>query len=439
MSSEATGSSHTAREALSADLEFRGLIHQVTDPAVLGRLDHDSLTAYIGFDPTADSLHVGHLLQVLLLRRLQEAGHRPIALAGGGTGAIGDPGGKTEERPLLDPAELAANLAALRAQLGRLLDFDEDAGSARAVLLDNGDWLNGLGVIEFLRDVGKHFTVNHMIAKETVKTRLERPDQGISYTEFSYMLLQAYDFLRLFDTEGCRLQLGASDQWGNITLGIELIRRARRHEAYGLTTPLVLKADGTKFGKTESGTVWLDAARTSPYQLYQFFFRTEDSVVGAYLRYFTFLDHDTINELDAATATDPQQREAARVLARQVTTLVHGAPEAARAEAAAVALYSGTVASLDEHLLLEVCRETPTSTRSRVELDGGGLSLVDALGGAELAASKNQARTLVTQGGVYVNDTRITEADARLGRSDLLFGRYLVLRKGRDYHLVCFD
>ncbi|HUY22301.1 MAG TPA: tyrosine--tRNA ligase [Acidimicrobiales bacterium] len=424
---------------LSADLEFRGLIHQVTDPSVLERLDRGQVTAYIGFDPTADSLHVGSLLQVLMLRRLQEAGHRPIALAGGGTGLIGDPGGKSEERPLLSEDDLKANLAGMRAQLERFLDFDATAGPARALLLDNGEWLNRLGVIELLRDVGKHFTVNHMVAKESVRARLERPDQGISFTEFSYMLLQAYDFLHLFDTEGCRLQLGASDQWGNITMGIELVRKVRRAEVFGLTTPLVLKSDGTKFGKTETGTVWLDPRRTSPYQLYQFLLRSEDSVVGAYLRYFTFLDHDAIRSLDAATEAHPERRQAQRALAGAVCALVHGEAEAAQAEAAAQALYSGELASLDERMLLAVCAETPTSTRPRGALDGDGVALVDAVVEAGLARSKGQARTLVSQGGVYVNDRRVQDVDARVGRHDLLFDRLVVLRKGRDYHLVCFE
>ena len=425
--------------SLSADLAFRGLVHQVTDPSVPSRLDHGSMTGYIGFDPTADSLHVGHLLQILMLRRLQLAGHRPIALAGGGTGLIGDPGGKSEERPLLAEGELEGNLAGIRVQLEGLLDFTAAAGAARALLLDNGDWLKRLGVIELLRDVGKHFTVNQMVAKESVRARFERRDQGISFTEFSYMLLQAYDFLHLFDTEGCVLQLGASDQWGNITMGIELVRRVRRQEVFGLTTPLVLKSDGTKFGKTESGTVWLDARRTSPYQLYQFFLRSEDSVVGAYLRFFTFLDHDAIRALDDVTATRPAQREAQRTLARQVCALVHGEPEATRAEKASRALYAGQVASLDEDSLVSILTETPTSSRPGALLDGAGLALVDVVADTGLARSKSQARTLVSGGGVYVNDRREQDLEARIGRGDLLFDRFLVLRKGRDYHLVCFE
>jgi tyrosyl-tRNA synthetase len=428
-----------AMSSLRAELEFRGLIHQVTAPSLLEDIDHNHLTAYIGFDPTADSLHVGHLLQVLMLRRLQKHGHRPIAVAGGGTGLIGDPGGKSEERPLLAPDALEANLAGIRSQLERLLDFDVAAGDVRAVLLDNAQWLRDLKVLDFLRDVGKHFTVNQMVAKESVKARLERLEQGISFTEFSYMLLQAYDFLYLFDTKGCRLQLGASDQWGNITMGVDLVRRMRRTEVFGLTTPLLLKADGTKFGKTESGAVWLDPRRTSPYQLYQFFFRTEDAVVGTYLRYFTFLERQVMEVLDEATAVHPERREAQRVLAYNVCALVHGEAEATRARGASEALYSGALASLDESMLLDACAETPTSTQSRAALDDGGLELVDALVDAGLVASKSQARTVISQGGIYVNDHRRRDADARLRREDLVHGRYVVLRRGRDYHLVRFE
>ncbi|HTZ07426.1 MAG TPA: tyrosine--tRNA ligase [Acidimicrobiales bacterium] len=424
--------------SFSADLAFRGLVHQVTDQALLARLDGGGMTGYIGFDPTADSLHVGHLLQVLTLRRLQLAGHRPIALAGGGTGRIGDPGGKSEERPVLDEDALRANLAGIRAQLARLLDFDGGDGPA-AVLLDNGAWLDDLRLVDFLRDVGKHFSVNQMVTKESVRARLERPEQGISYTEFSYMLLQAYDFLHLYDAEGCELQLGASDQWGNITMGIELVRRRRGAEVYGLTTPLVLKADGTKFGKTESGTVWLDPARTTPYQLYQFLVRSDDAVVGTYLRYFTFLDHDAIAALDEATVTRPAERLAQRALAHEVCALVHGPDETARAETAARALYARSLASLDEATLGALTAEVPTSRRPRAELDGGGLAVVDVAVEAGLVRSKGEARRLVTQGGLYVNDLPVRSEDATVGRDDLRFARYLVLRKGRDYHLVCFE
>ncbi|HYA69232.1 MAG TPA: tyrosine--tRNA ligase, partial [Acidimicrobiales bacterium] len=410
--------------SLAADFAFRGLIHQVTDERLLGLLDAGQMTGYIGFDPTADSLHVGHLLQVCNLRRLQLAGHRPIALAGGGTGMIGDPGGRSEERQLLSDDELAANLVGVRSQLERFLDFD--AGSVSARLLDNGAWLRSARLIDFLRDVGKHFTVNQMVAKESVRARLERPDQGISFTEFSYMLLQAYDFLHLFDEVGCRLQLGASDQWGNITMGIELVRKLRRAEVYGLTTPLVLKADGTKFGKTETGTVWLDERRTSPFRLYQFFLRTEDADAGRYLRFFTFLDHDAIRALDEATVASPERREAQRALARHVTALVHGRDETDRAEQASAALYSEDVVALDEQTLLEACDEAPSSTLARSVLDGEGYLLVDALAASGLVASKSQARSTIGQGGAYVNNRRVVEAEARIDRGDLLFDRYVI-------------
>ena len=417
------------------DLEFRGLWHQETGTGLRTRLEAGPITAYIGFDPSSDSLHIGSLLPVCLLRRLQTAGHRPIAVAGGGTGLIGDPGGKSEERVLLDDDRLLANLAGIRAQLERFVEFD-DGG---ALLLDNATWLRQLTVLEFLRDTGKHFTVNDMIGKESVRARLERPDQGISYTEFSYMLLQAYDYLHLFDEHHCELQLGGSDQFGNITMGVELVRKRRGAEVFGLTSPLVLKADGTKFGKTESGTVWLDAGRTSPYALYQFFVRTDDADVGRYLRYFTFLDHDALLELDKSTAEDPRQRLAQRTLAREVCRLVHGDDETARAEQAAAALYSEDIAALDERTLLEVCAEAPATALARSELDDGA-PLVDLLVRTGLVSSKRLARTTIEQGGAYVNNVRVEDAEARLGRERLLFDRYVVLRRGRqDYHLVRFD
>lgn len=417
------------------DLEFRGLWHQATGSGLPERLASGPVTAYIGFDPTSDSLHVGSLLQLCLLRRLQLAGHRPIALAGGGTGMIGDPGGKSEERALLDEEQLRANLAGIRAQLERFVDL----GGDRALLLDNGEWLRGLSLVEFLRDIGKHFTVNDMVRKESVRTRLERPDQGISFTEFSYMLLQAYDFLHLYDEHRCELQLGGSDQFGNITMGVELVRKVRGAEVHGLTSPLVVKADGTKFGKTEQGTVWLDPARTSPYAFYQFFVRTEDAVVGSYLRYFTFLEHDEITDLDRATAERPAERRAQQALARAVCTLVHGQAETARAEQAAAALYSEEIAGLDERTLLEVCAEAPSTLEPRSVLSAG-LPVVDALVRSGLAGSKRQARTNVEQGGAYVNNRRVTDVDATIGVQDLLFGRYVVLRRGKvNYHLVRFE
>ena len=428
--------------SLSADLGFRGLVHQVTDPALLQGLDRGGVVTYSGFDPSAPSLHVGNLVQLCTLRRFQLAGNPPIALLGGGTGMIGDPGGKASERALLGPDELASNVEGIRPQLEHFLDFSPSAGAARASLVDNADWLGAISMVDFLRDVGKHFTVNQMVAKESVRTRFEREDQGISYTEFSYMLLQAYDFLRLYEDRGCILQVGGSDQWGNITMGVELVRKVARGAVHGLTTPLVTKSDGTKFGKTESGTVWLDPARTSPYRLYQFFLQSEDAVVGRYLRLFTFLPPGELDSLDEMTAAHPARRAAQRALAHEVCALVHGAEEVHRAERASAALFGEEIATLDEKTLLDVVEEAPSSTVPRSALDGGagrgaGWSLVDALVRAGLVRSRSEARRAIAQGGVYVNNVREGEPERTLSVADLLHDRYLVLRKGRrDYHLV---
>jgi tyrosyl-tRNA synthetase len=423
---------------LSQDLAFRGLVHQVSDESLPALLDSRRFTAYIGFDPTAESLHVGHLLMLCNLRRLQQAGHQPIVLAGGGTGLIGDPGGRDTERPLMTREVLSANLAGIRPQLGRFLDFDEAAGPCRALALDNADWLCTIPVTDFLRDVGKHFTVNQMLAKESVKSRLERPDQGISYTEFSYMLLQAYDFLHLYDAYGCNLQLGGSDQWGNIVAGVDLIRRTRGATAYALTTPLFLNVDGTKMGKSTGPALWLDPARTSPYALYQSFVRTEDAQVGDKLRKLTFLDHDAIRQLDVEVAERPERREAQQMLAREVTALVHGEPEAAAAERAAAALYSEDIVTLPEDTLVAVFAGAPSTDLPRERLDGEGLDLVEALADTGLAPSRSVARTTIAQGGAYVNNRRRAAGEA-VTRSDLIHDRYVVLRKGRrDYHLLRF-
>ena len=410
------------------DLRWRGLVHQFTAPDLPALLDQGGLVAYIGFDPTADSLHIGHLLQMCTLRRLQEGGHRVIALAGGATGMIGDPGGKSEERNLLDAQQLGRNLTGIEAQLQRFLE-------GRAIFVDNASWTAGVSVLEFLRDVGKHFTVNQMIAKDSVRARIERPEQGISYTEFSYMLLQAFDFLHLYDTYGCRLQLGASDQWGNITMGTELIRKVRGDEAFGLTTPLVVKADGTKFGKTEGGAVWLDTAKTSPYRLFQFLINSEDSVVGSYLRYFTWLDRARIEELDTATQEHPERREAQRALAWEVTALVHGDAEANRARHAAAVLFTEEIAELDEPTLLDVFTDAPATVVARRPTP-----LVELLARVGITSSKSDARRQIQQGGVYVNNRREPDVDRVLDpQADTLHGRYVVLRRGRTtHHLVSF-
>ena len=387
---------------LSEDLIFRGLIHQMTDVELPKRFDQPGLTVYAGFDPSADSLHVGNLMQLCTLRRFQEAGHRPISLAGGGTGMIGDPGGKQDERQLLDLQTIEGYLQAIRPQLGQFLDLAD----GRALLLNNADWLGTLSTLEYLRDVGKHFTVNQMVAKESVKSRFDRPDQGISYTEFSYMLLQAYDFLRLHLDHGCDVQFGGSDQWGNITMGVDYVRRVCGDEVWGFTTPLIVKADGTKYGKTESGTVWLDPKRTRPFTMYQFFLNTPDEQVGELLRFLTFLEHDAISRArPSRRRSSPQRREAQRALARAVTGLVHGEAEVAKCEEASAALFGEEIAGLSEEMLLAVTEDAPTTTIPRAELLDG-LTLADLLVRTGLAKSRKEARRTVEEGSSYVNNVQ---------------------------------
>ena len=419
------------------DWKFRGLVHQVTDDGVLDRLGAGGVTAYIGFDPTASSLHLGGLLQICNLRRLQIAGNRPIALAGGGTGLIGDPSFKDAERPLLTRDQLEANLAGIQAQLERLLDFSDSAGASRAIVRNNADWLTTISLTDFLRDVGKHFTVNQMVAKESVRSRLAREDVGLSFTEFSYMLLQAYDFLRLNLDHGCTVQLGGSDQWGNITMGAELVRKVTGESAAGLTSPLLLRPDGRKYGKSEGGNerVWLDPAMTSPFALHQFLLNSEDEMTPTLLRFFTFLDHETISDLDDSLRRDPQARRAQRALANAVVAMVHGEDAALRSERAGEALFNESIAELDEATLLEVVGDAPSSTLDR-EVVRAGLDPVDVLVRTGLATSKAEARRYVAQGGVYVNNRRL-EVDARIDLSMALHDRYLVLRRGRrQLHLV---
>jgi tyrosyl-tRNA synthetase len=422
---------------LRDDWEFRGLVHQTTDDAVLDRLSAGGVTAYIGFDPSAPSLHLGHLMQLCTLRRLQLSGNRPIALAGGGTGLIGDPSFKAVERPLLTLEQIEDNLVGIREQLGRFLDFSSGAGPSTALLLNNADWLTTVSLTDFLRDVGKHFTVNQMIAKDIVKSRLDRDDVGLSFTEFSYMLLQAYDFLRLNLDHDCTLQLGGSDQWGNITVGTELVRKATGHSADGVTTPLLLRADGQKFGKSEGGNenVWLDATMTSPFALHQFLLNADDVAAPAMLRFFTFLDHETIRELDEATRSVPQERRAQRAAANAIVTMVHGADAAARAERAGEALFAESIAELDEATLLQVVADAPSSTVARSELDGG-IDAADLVVRCELATSLGEARRFIEQGGVYINNVR-ADVGASVNATQLLHGRYVILRRGRrQMHLV---
>ena len=415
------------------EFEWRGLVHQLTDPELPKILREEKLAIYVGFDPTAPSLTTGHLLQMIRLRWLQMAGHRPIAVAGGGTGLIGDPSGRDTERELLSQEQVARNVDSIRGQLGGILDFEP--GDTQALLVNNADWLTKLNLTDFLRDVGKHFSVNSMISKEAVKTRLTEREQGISFTEFSYLLLQAFDFLHLFDTHGCRMQIGGSDQWGNITAGVELIRRVRGETAYGLTSPLI-EHEGRKMSKSEGTAIWLSPEMTSPYEFYQYWINTPDSQVSQFLRFFTFLERQRIEELEEQQARDPAKREAQRALAWEVTALVHGDAEAARAKAASEALFGEEIASLDESSLLEVMGEAPTSEVPRDRfLDG--VALLELLAETGLAPSKSAARTDISSGGAYVNNRRETDPDHRVSAAELLHGKYLILRKGRKtYHLV---
>ncbi len=422
---------------LRDDWHFRGLVQQTTDETIFDRLNAGGVTAYIGFDPTAPSLHIGSLLQLCNLRRLQLAGNRPIALAGGGTGLIGDPSFKAVERPLLTSEQLHENVEGIHEQLGRFLDFSHGAGKSQALLLNNADWLTTVPLTDFLRDVGKHFTVNQMIAKESVKSRLDRDDVGLSFTEFSYMLLQAYDFLRLNIDFDCTLQLGGSDQWGNITMGTELVRKVTGSSVAGITSPLLLRADGQKFGKSEGGNdrVWLDATMTSPFVLHQFLLNADDDTTPGLLRFFTFLDHETILELDEATRTAPQERRAQRAVANDVVALVHGEEAARLAERAGEALFAESIAELDEATLLQVVADAPSSTWTRGEF-AAGVDAVELLVRCELAGSKAEARRFLEQGGVYVNNVRI-DGSAPVDLSGALHGRYLVVRRGRrQLHLV---
>lgn len=425
---------------LRDDFEFRGLVHQVTDDGLLDRLNDGAISAYIGFDPTASSLHLGHLVQLCNLRRLQLAGNRPIVLAGGGTGLIGDPSFKDAERPLLDREQLAANVAAIREQLGRFLDFSPSAGASQAVLVNNADWLTTIPLTDFLRDVGKHFTVNQMIAKDSVKSRLDRDDVGLSFTEFSYMLLQAYDFVRLNSDYGCTLQLGGSDQWGNITVGTELVRKMTGSSAFGLTAPLLLRADGQKFGKSEGGNerAWLDASLTSPFALYQFLLNSDDVLTPKLLRFFTFFDHEFIRELDESIRSSPAERRAQRALANSVVAMVHGDVAAQKAQRAGEALFSDAIGALDEATLLQVVADAPSSSLSRAEL-ATGIEAAELLTRCALATSKGEARRFLEQGGVYVNNVRI-ESTETIDLSRVLHDRYLVLRRGRrQMHLVVVE
>jgi len=415
---------------LYGEFEWRGLLYDASE-GLRNLFARERVTAYIGFDPTAASLHVGNLVPIMALARLQRFGHAPIAVLGGGTGLIGDPSGKTTERQLLTTENVDANVEGIRAQLSRFLDFETPTAPAR--LVNNAEWLTKLTAVEFMRDIGKHFSVNAMLAKESVKRRIESQD-GISYTEFSYLLLQAYDFLVLFDRFKCTVQMGGSDQWGNITAGMDLIRRLRGGKAHGLVLPLVTTASGTKFGKTEAGTIWLDPELTKPYEFYQFWLNTDDRDAVRYLKFFTFLDASQISELEAATAKEPERRHAQLELARQVTALVHGDAAVRAAEAASRKLFGGNVAAMSVNELLQVFPNVPSSTTKYV---AEGWPIVELLSSTGVASSKSDATRLIRGGGIYVNDRRITDEKVRLRPDEAIEGELFVVRKGKkDNYLV---
>jgi len=414
------------------EFQWREMVYDATEglPDVLGR---ESVTAYIGFDPSASSLHVGNLLPMMALARLQRFGHTPIALMGGGTGLIGDPSGKTQERSLLTAEEVDGNLRGFLPQLERVLEFGAEGNRAR--LVNNADWLRSLDAMSFLRDVGKHFTVNYMLQKESVKRRLEQED-GISFTEFSYLLLQAYDFLQLFDRHGCTLQLGGSDQWGNITAGCDLVRKVRGGKAHGLVLPLVTSSTGVKFGKTEAGTIWLDPERTTPFRFYQFWLNTDDRDVVRYLKFFTFLDRDAIRELEGVSRIAPERREAQRVLAREVTRMVHGDEALASAERASDVLFGTGVANASVDELLMAFDDVPSIELPEAEL-ANGMRVTQLAVRAGLATSGSQATQLVRGGGLYLNDARVTDERMKVTAADAMKGWLFYLRKGqRERRLV---
>ncbi len=417
------------------ELKWRGLLADCTDESALAeRLARGPLTLYCGFDPTADSLHVGNLVPLLALRRFQAFGHHPIALAGGATGMIGDPSGRSSERNLQTADQVAHNISCIKAQLGRFLDFDAAANPAR--LVNNAEWTAPVSYLEFLRDVGKFFTVNWMIAKDSVRTRMES-ESGVSYTEFSYMLLQANDFYHLRTTLDCELQVGATDQWGNITAGTELCRKKGGVSAWGLTFPLLTKADGTKYGKSASGAVYLDPKRTSPYRMYQFFVQSDDRDVIKLLKVLTFLPQEEVVRLEAELAANPGAREAHKALAREVTTLVHGEAACDDAIRASELMFGGGVEGISEALFRDVVGELPSKDLERAKFDGPGVPLLDLLVHSGLATSKGQARKDIEGGGIYVNNVRETGLQRAVTAEALLFDKYVLLRKGkRTYSVV---
>jgi tyrosyl-tRNA synthetase len=415
------------------ELTWRGLVYDYSAGAE-ELLRTEKVTVYNGFDVTADSLHVGHMVPLMALARLQRFGHHPIALAGGGTTMVGDPSGKSSERQLLSREEIEANAESIKLQLAHFLDFDSKSNPAR--LMNNADWLMSLNLVEFLRDIGKHFTVNTMLTKDSVKTRLEK-ENGLSFTEFSYMLLQSYDFLYLNTHEGCVLQTGGSDQWGNITAGAELVRRVRGQPAYGLVYPLIVKSDGTKFGKTESGAVWLSEKRTSPYRFYQYWMNTDDRDVILYLKFFTWLSQEKIAELEGSVVSFPEQRLAQRTLAEEMTLMLHGQDALDHARQASQVLFGGEISGLTWAEIQDIFADVPSSELAGSQLEGNGMPVVDLLERSGVAKSKGEARRLIGEGGIYLNNRRVSETARSVTLKDVIDCQFMLLRRGaKNYHLL---
>ncbi|RMF59994.1 MAG: tyrosine--tRNA ligase [Calditrichaeota bacterium] len=419
---------------LYEEFKWRGVLYDATE-GTEELLAREKVTLYIGFDPTAASLHVGSLLPIMGLARAQKLGHTPIAIVGGGTGLIGDPSGKTKERQLLTKEQVEENLLGIKEQLSRFLDFSPKLSNA-AKIINNYDWLGKVPLIDFLRDIGKHFTVNYMMAKESIKTRTES-EEGITFTEFSYLLLQAYDFYELYQRENCVLQMGGSDQWGNIVAGVELIRRKLQGKAYGLVFPLVTSSTGVKFGKTEAGNVWLDSQLTSPYRFYQFWYNVDDADVIRYLKYFTWLSAEEIASLEVSLREHPEKREAQTTLAKELTRMVHGESELQKAIQASRVLFGGSMEGLSGSQIEDIFHDVPSVEIPLNELENSGMPVVEMLVRCGIANGKGEARRLIQGGGIYLNNERVTDIGQMVTPEDAIDGTYLVLRKGRkNFFLV---